>query len=106
MCSSQRCSSFPKLVPTFCSWDIFSLCVLQLQELLRDFDPPARVELVALDPAEEPDRTQAMFLSFDASQPDVDMPLPVEALLDYIRSLDVDNVTVADGVIRWDGRWR
>ncbi|KAG7215847.1 hypothetical protein INR49_021819, partial [Caranx melampygus] len=75
----------------------------KLQELLKDFDQPARVELETFEPAEEPDKTEILFMSFDASKPEEDVPLPAEDLLDYIGSLNATNVTVVDGVIHWDG---
>ncbi|CAB1454943.1 unnamed protein product [Pleuronectes platessa] len=76
----------------------------KLLELLKDFDPPARVELANFQPAEDPDKTEILFLSFDASQTDVDIPLSVDEQLDHIRSLNVTNITVRDGVIHWDGQ--
>ncbi|KAI3366496.1 hypothetical protein L3Q82_000629 [Scortum barcoo] len=75
----------------------------ELQKLLEDFDQPARVEVIALKPADEPDKTEVLFISFDASKADEDGPLPVEDQLDYIRSLNRTDLTVADGVIYWDG---
>ncbi len=80
------------------------VCVSQLQKLLEDFDPPARIELATFVPADQPDKTEILFMSFDASSSDEDVPLPVEDQLDYIRSLNTTNVTVLDGVIYWDGR--
>lgn len=77
--------------------------VVQLQELLKDFDQPARVELVTIVPAEEPDKTEILFMSYDASKTKEDVPLSVEDLLDYIRSLNT-NITVTNRVIHWDGR--
>ncbi|XP_042367615.1 uncharacterized protein LOC121961627 [Plectropomus leopardus] len=74
----------------------------KLQELLSGFDQPARVELVTFEPAEEPDKTEILFMSYDASKADKDVLLPVEDQLDYIHSLNT-NVTVTDGVIYWDG---
>ena len=79
------------------------MCVLQLQELLNGFDQPARVELATLEPADEPDKTEILLMSFDASQTEEDMPLPVEDQLDYIQSLNTTNITVKDRVIYWDG---
>ncbi|XP_056223909.1 uromodulin-like 1 [Seriola aureovittata] len=75
----------------------------KLQELLKDFDKPARVELAAFEPADEPDKTEILFMSFDASKTEEDVPLTAEDLLDYIGSLNATNVTVTDGVILWDG---
>ncbi|KAK2858713.1 hypothetical protein Q5P01_003333 [Channa striata] len=75
----------------------------KLQELLKDFKEPVRVELIAVLPADEPDNTKIQFMSFDASMTREDVPLPAEQQLDYISSLNVANITVADGVIHWDG---
>ncbi|XP_018552655.1 uromodulin-like 1 [Lates calcarifer] len=75
----------------------------KLQELLKDFDQPARIELATFEPAEEPDKTEILFMSFDASKTEEDLPLPVEDQLDYIRSLNATNITIRDGVIHWDG---
>lgn len=79
-------------------------CAFQLQGLLKDFDQPARIELATFEPAEEPDKTEILFMSFDASKTEEDLPLPVEDQLDYIRSLNATNITIRDGVIHWDGR--
>ncbi|CAK6959968.1 uncharacterized protein LOC122975499 isoform X2 [Scomber scombrus] len=75
----------------------------KLQELLNGFDQPARVELATLEPADEPDKTEILLMSFDASQTEEDMPLSVEDQLDYIQSLNTTDITVKDGVIYWDG---
>nr|XP_019955532.1 PREDICTED: uncharacterized protein LOC109637536 isoform X2 [Paralichthys olivaceus] len=75
----------------------------KLQDLLKDFDQPARVELAAFEPAEDPDKTEVLFMSFDASRTDEDVPLPVDDQLDHIRSLNATNITVTDGVIHWNG---
>ncbi|XP_035003445.1 uncharacterized protein LOC118101637 [Hippoglossus stenolepis] len=76
----------------------------KLLELLKDFDHPARVELATVEPAEDPDKTEILFMSFDASQTDEDVPLPVDDQLDHIRALNATNITVRDGVIHWDGQ--
>ncbi|KAF3704883.1 Pancreatic secretory granule membrane major glycoprotein GP2 [Channa argus] len=75
----------------------------KLQELLKDFKEPARVELVTVLPADVPDKTEIQFMSFDASVTNDDTPLPVAEQLHYISSLNVANITVANGVIHWDG---
>ncbi|KAI9527855.1 hypothetical protein NQZ68_026903 [Dissostichus eleginoides] len=75
----------------------------KLEELLRDFLPPARVELATFEPADDPDKTEVLFMSFDASKTDEDIPLPVEDQLDYIRSLNRSDWIITDGVIHWDG---
>ncbi|XP_042259731.1 uncharacterized protein LOC121891067 isoform X1 [Thunnus maccoyii] len=75
----------------------------KLQELLNGFDQPARVEVATLEPADDPDKTEVLFMSFDASKTEEDMPLPIEDQLDYIRSLNTTNIIVTDGVIYWDG---
>ncbi|KAM7377904.1 hypothetical protein PAMA_013019 [Pampus argenteus] len=72
-------------------------------KLLDGFDPPARIEVATLEPSEEPDKTEILFMSFDASNTEEDVPLPVEDQLDYIHSLDTTNIAVRDGVIYWDG---
>lgn len=79
------------------------MCVLQLQKLLKGFDRPARIELATFKPANEPDKTETLFMSFDASKTE-DVPLPVKDQLNYIRSLNATDVTVTDGVIHWNGR--
>ncbi|XP_074482405.1 uncharacterized protein LOC141762261 [Sebastes fasciatus] len=75
----------------------------KLQELLKDFDLPVRVELETFEPAAEPDKTEVLFMSFDASAAEEDVPLPVEDLLDYIESLNTSNMMVSDGVVHWVG---
>ncbi|XP_034721257.1 uncharacterized protein LOC117939989 [Etheostoma cragini] len=75
----------------------------KLQEMLNDFHLPARVELVAIEPAGEPNKTDILFISFDASKTEEDVPLPVEDQLDYIHSLNTDHMAVADGLIHWEG---
>lgn len=77
---------------------------MQLQELLKDFDQPARVELVAIVPAKEPDKTEILFTAFEALNTKEDVPLPAEEQLDYIRALNWINITVENGVIHWGGR--
>lgn len=79
------------------------MCFLQLQELLQDFDQPAHVELATFELADEPDKTEILFMSFDASKIEEDVPLPAEDQLDYIRSLNSENLTVTDGIIHWNG---
>nr|XP_046235025.1 uncharacterized protein LOC124053678 [Scatophagus argus] len=74
----------------------------KLQYLLKDFDQPARIELATFEPADEPDKTEILFVSFDASETE-DVLLPVEDQMDYIRSLNETDITVKDGVIYWDG---
>ncbi|AWO97830.1 zona pellucida protein D' isoform 3 [Scophthalmus maximus] len=75
----------------------------KLQELLKDFDQPARVELATFELAEDPDKTEILFMSFDASKTEEDVPLPVEDQLDYIRYMNATYITVTDGVIHWNG---
>ncbi|XP_040886111.1 KRR1 small subunit processome component homolog isoform X2 [Toxotes jaculatrix] len=75
----------------------------KLQELLKDFDQPVRVELATFEPAEEPDKTEILFVPFDGSRTEEDVPLPAEDLLDYIHSLNATNITVTDGLIHWEG---
>ncbi|XP_028427026.1 uncharacterized protein LOC114550440 isoform X1 [Perca flavescens] len=75
----------------------------KLQEMLNDFHQRARVELVAIEPAGEPHKTYILFMSFDASKTEEDIPLPVEDQLDYIHSLNTDHITVTDGLIYWEG---
>ncbi|XP_035537038.1 uncharacterized protein LOC118342556 [Morone saxatilis] len=75
----------------------------KLQKLLKDFDQPTRIELATVEPADEPDKTEILFMSFDASKTEEDVPLPVKDQLDYIHSLNTTNITVKDGVIHWDG---
>ncbi|KAI4798678.1 hypothetical protein KUCAC02_020562 [Chaenocephalus aceratus] len=60
----------------------------KLEELLRDFVPPARVELATFEPADDPDKTEVLFMSFNASKTDGGIPLPDEDQLDYIHSLE------------------
>lgn len=69
---------------------------------MRDFEQPIRIELAAIEPADEPDKTDIVFVSFDATKTD-NVPLPVEDQLDYIRSLNTSDLTVTDFVIHWDG---
>lgn len=71
---------------------------------MKDFDPPIRIELAGVEPAEKPGKTEIVFVSFDASNTD-GMPLPVEDQLDYLRSLDRSDITVKDRIIYWEGMW-
>lgn len=82
----------------------FCVCVLQLQELLEGFDQPVRIELVDFEPADKSDKTEILFMSFDASKGKEDVPLSVKDQLDYISSLNTTDITVKDGVIYWDGK--
>ncbi|XP_068163619.1 uncharacterized protein [Antennarius striatus] len=74
----------------------------KLQDLLEGFGPPVRIEVTSLVPADEPDKTEILFMSFDASQTE-GVPLPAEDQLDYIRSLNATDVFVTDRVIHWNG---
>lgn len=81
-------------------------CPLQLQELLIGFDQPVRVELATFEPAFEPDKTEFLLMSFDASEKTEDsVPLLAVDQMDYIRSLNTTDITVRDGVIHWSGEW-
>lgn len=80
------------------------MCILQLQELLNDYSQPARIELAAFEPADEPNKTEILFTSFDATNTEEDVPLSVEDQLDYIGSLNTTDFVVKDGLIYWDGR--
>nr|XP_020505189.1 uncharacterized protein LOC109995715 [Labrus bergylta] len=75
----------------------------KLQNLLKDFHLPVRIELATFEPADEPNETEVLFMSFDASKADEDVPLSVDDQLDFIHSLNSTNFTVADGAIYWDG---
>ncbi|KAK5607695.1 hypothetical protein CRENBAI_024056 [Crenichthys baileyi] len=75
----------------------------KLEELLKGFDQPARIELDSLEPADEPGRTVVVFKSFDASNPQENIPLPVDDQLSYISSLNRSEISVESGVIYWDG---
>ncbi|XP_041834102.1 uromodulin-like 1 [Melanotaenia boesemani] len=75
----------------------------KLQELLKDFDQPARIEVDSFEPAEEPGKTEVLFQSFDASITGEKVLLPVNDQLNYIDSLNSPNITVKKGVIYWDG---
>ncbi|XP_023205701.1 uncharacterized protein LOC111611806 isoform X1 [Xiphophorus maculatus] len=73
----------------------------KLEELLKDYERPARIELDFLGPADEPARTAVLFRSFDASNTNVD--LPVDDQLRHIGSLNMSDISVENGVIYWDG---
>ncbi|XP_058479744.1 uncharacterized protein LOC131455897 isoform X1 [Solea solea] len=75
----------------------------KMQELLKDYDHPARIELVTIRPAEEPDKTEIVFWSFDALITEENVSLPVEDQLDYIDSQNATHISVRDGIIYWDG---
>ncbi|CAJ1055608.1 uncharacterized protein LOC117805478 [Xyrichtys novacula] len=75
----------------------------KLQTIFKDSDPPARIELATFDPADEPDKTEVLFMTFNASQSEEDVPLSVGDQLDYIKSLNFTNITVTDGVLHWEG---
>ncbi|XP_028256405.1 uncharacterized protein LOC114432539 [Parambassis ranga] len=74
----------------------------KMQELLKDFTKPVRLELVTFEP-DEPDKTEILFLSFDASKTEDDVLVSVEDQLRYISSLNATHITVTDGIIYWDG---
>ncbi|KAM6895803.1 uncharacterized protein FYW49_019685 [Xenentodon cancila] len=74
----------------------------KLEELLKDFDQPARVELDSVKPSDEPGKMEIVFQSFDASTTEEDVLLPISDQLSYIDSLKVANITVKNGVIYWD----
>ncbi|KAM8740487.1 uncharacterized protein AB9X84_020315 [Acanthopagrus schlegelii] len=75
----------------------------KLQELLNDYSQPARIELATFEPADDPNKTEILFTSFDATNTEEDVPLSVEDQLDYIRSLNTTDFMVKDGLIYWDG---
>lgn len=58
---------------------------------------------MAFEPATEEDKTEVVFMSFDASIQDEDVPLMVEEQLDHIQSLNLPDITVTGGVIHWNG---
>ncbi|XP_015830610.3 uncharacterized protein [Nothobranchius furzeri] len=72
----------------------------KLQELLEDFEQPARIELESFKLADE--KTEIKFWSFDASKTE-DVQLPVDDQLNYISSMNFPNVSVRSGVIYWEG---
>ncbi|KAM8909111.1 uncharacterized protein AB9W97_006115 isoform 2-T2 [Spinachia spinachia] len=75
----------------------------KLHELLKDFSQPVRIELASFKPADDSDKTEALFMSYDASETEGDVPLSVEDQLDYIHSMKTNEVTVTDGFIYWNG---
>lgn len=77
---------------------------LQLELLLKNFTQPVRIEITTFEPADEPDKTEVLFVSFDASKTE-DVPLSMSDQLEYIHSLDNINITVIDGAIHWEGTW-
>ncbi|MEQ2174830.1 hypothetical protein GOODEAATRI_011756 [Goodea atripinnis] len=70
----------------------------------KGFDQPVRIELDSLEPADEPGRTVVVFKSFDASNPQENIPLPVDDQLSYISSLNRSEISVKNGVIYWDDK--
>lgn len=87
----------------FFSVFVFFVSPLQIQELLSDSEQPVRVELVSLQPADEPNKTTAVLVAFDALTFEENVPLPVEEQLDFIHSLNETDFSVRDGVLYWDG---
>lgn len=75
----------------------------ELEELLKDYERPARIELDFLGPADEPARTAVLFRSFDASNTK-NVDLPVDDQLRHIGSLNMSDISVENGVIYWDGK--
>lgn len=82
---------------------LFFFPPLQIQELLSDSEQPVHVELVSLQPADEPNKTTAVLVAFDALTFEENVPLPVEEQLDFIHSLNETDFSVRDGVLYWDG---
>lgn len=78
--------------------------LLQMLQLLKDFDPPAPLERVTILPTKEPDTTEILFMSSDVSKTQEDVSLSAEVLLHYIRSLNSTKITVTNGVVHWDGK--
>lgn len=74
---------------------------LQLQNLLRDFGQPVRVEVSNVEPAEHPNKTEIEFMTFDVSQTE-HLLLPAEEQLEYIRLLNDSSINIADSSIYWD----
>ncbi|KAM3588284.1 uncharacterized protein V6R79_025369 [Siganus canaliculatus] len=74
----------------------------KLQNLLKDFDKPVRLELASIAHADKLNETEIHFTPFEASSAE-DVLLAAEDLLDYIHDLNAPHVTVKHGVIRWDG---
>ncbi|XP_015233908.1 PREDICTED: uncharacterized protein LOC107087068 [Cyprinodon variegatus] len=74
----------------------------KLEELLKDFDHPAHIELDSLKPADEQGKTVLLFKSFDASNSQEDVALPVDDQLAHIRSLNRPEISVRNGVIYVD----
>ncbi|XP_061570886.1 pancreatic secretory granule membrane major glycoprotein GP2-like [Cololabis saira] len=74
----------------------------KLEELLKDFDQPALIELDSVKPSDEPEKLEIVFQSFDASEAERRVLLPVSDQLSYIDSLKVPNIAVKNGIIYWD----
>ncbi|XP_074554894.1 uncharacterized protein LOC141810930 [Halichoeres trimaculatus] len=74
----------------------------RLELLLKNFSQPVRIEIATIEPADESNETEVLFMSFDASKTE-DVPLSVEDQLDYIRSISAENISVSEGVIHWEG---
>ncbi|XP_021180623.2 uncharacterized protein LOC105937844 [Fundulus heteroclitus] len=75
----------------------------KLDQLLKDFDQPARIELDVLEPADVQGRAVIVFSSFDASNSQENIALPVDDQLSYISSLNVSDISIENGIIYWDG---
>ncbi|XP_034019822.1 uncharacterized protein LOC117504462 [Thalassophryne amazonica] len=74
----------------------------KLQDLLEGFDGPVHIDLVGFEPAGETYKTEIVFASFNGSKTEA-VPLSVKDQLDYIQSLNRSDITVANGIIYWDG---
>lgn len=74
---------------------------LQLQNLLRDFKQPVRVEVSNVEPADRPNNTEIEFMTFDVSQTE-HLLLPAEQQLEYIRLLNDSSIQITDSGIYWD----
>lgn len=75
--------------------------VLQLQNLLQDFKQPVRVEVSSVEPADHPNKTKIVFMTFDVSQTE-HLLLPAEEQLEYIRLLNDSSINIIDSDIYWD----
>lgn len=74
---------------------------LQLQNLLQGFKKPVRVEVSSVEPADHPNKTAIMFMTFDVSQTE-HLLLSAQEQLEYIRLLNDSNINITDSGIYWD----
>lgn len=60
-----------------------------------------RVEVSSIEPADQINKTEIVFMTFDVSQTE-HLLLPAEEQLEYIRLLNDSSIRIIDSGIYWD----